>query len=327
MFLGSPIPSNADQEIVCEFADFFGRYSCGINDFEITDPLAAVRITGDHLPGRTNQNVIVLNIMRSNLSHFPNEFFRAFPNLEMVQISLGTFKTLNKFENCESLRELNIGSAELEFLPDNALTDCRYLQDVYFINNKIKNFDPRGFEHIERLYLSMNQLGNNLNFKGMVNLINLILDNNGITELTGHEFDGLLSLEFLGMAQNEISYIHPSTFQGLPSLWTINLGFNRITDISDGVFSSIRNLETIFLHDNQLTQLRSNIFEYSYNIQNLFFRNNLIEVIEKGVFDRLHNLQKVQFSDNKCINEDFSIWPPGQLSQILPSLEQCLPRD
>ncbi len=88
-----------------------------------------------------------------------------------------------------------------------------------------------------------------------LNLTELDLGFNWISEIDKNAFHGLSSLQTLVLFKNQMSTISNGTFTGLNNLQKLNLELNNLTQISAATFTGLTNLQILSLSYNQISQI------------------------------------------------------------------------
>lgn len=313
------------QEIECEFSDAFYRYTCIIKNASFSDETATIE--GQHVRGKTNRDVTMVEVLSSNLSHFPLEIFDAFPNIEYLYIEHSEIGRLDQLRNCEEFINFDLRYSNLNVFSANVFKNCPKLWTFVIVDNAITEFSTQGLEQVDNLILMWCRLTSVPNLNNLVNLKDINLNGNQITELTGREFSGLTRLTTINLADNRISLIHPSTFQNsLPNLAYIDLKNNQISEIFDGTFASIKNIYYVGLDGNNLRRLKWNLFQNSNKVRILVLNDNQIEVIDEGFFYGLTALESILLANNVCINKDFFLVNrPGSMDSLRSEIAMCVP--
>ncbi|XP_062395223.1 trophoblast glycoprotein-like [Sardina pilchardus] len=143
-------------------------------------------------------------------------------------------------------------------------------------------------------------------FQGLDNVTNLILSNNGITEIASHTFSSLTMLRSLDLNGNQLALIHPEAFMvpGSP-LEELNLSnslFNHtaltdlITALRWGGLGSLRRLD---LSANGLLLLPPGMFSPLPNLRQLRLDNNSLVAIYNGTFSGVELLEDLDLTGNR----------------------------
>ena len=172
----------------------------------------------------------------------------------------------------------------------------------------------------------------------------LILDHNGITDLSSHSFKGwlhllslrgnglkminrkcfhnLMDLQRLDLGQNKLKYIPSELFvinQDKDTLLDINLSYNAITSLSQSHFQVLKNLIHIDLSHNELDIIRKGTFFHLKKLEVISLNNNKLNHIEEGSFaENMNHLRHIDFSNNKLKS------PPAFLFYLSFTLETVL---
>lgn len=208
--------SAQEVELECQFlTTIFGEYACLISDAELSlaQREANVTVTGQHLAGRTNDDVDILAIYDSAVEFLPAILFTTFPNINEIDIEDAGLRELdqlpvlpnliiftlfgnnvstiwnNTFINvAESLLEIDLVLNNHEILEAEALTGLENLLFLLMFYNELPYPEPGTFDTlINLLYLDFDT--NNFGFIGEElfaenrNLIILFAERNGIDRI------------------------------------------------------------------------------------------------------------------------------------------------
>lgn len=112
------------------------------------------------------------------------------------------------------------------------------------------------FQNITKLSLKNNQITlkdhDKEILRGLINLTELYLNENVITELYNNSFSNLSKLVILDISNNCISRVHKAAFAGLNQLSVLNLSCNKITELDSDVFTALKSLTVLNLQYNIL---------------------------------------------------------------------------
>ncbi|XP_028672674.1 relaxin receptor 2 [Erpetoichthys calabaricus] len=148
------------------------------------------------------------------------------------------------------------------------------------------------------------------------NLVNLMLQNNGIVDISNQAFSGLENLKKLFLHHNQIEVLKPGVFKELKSLDWLILDNNRISTVHQKSFTGLQSLFFLSLlnnsvkslpresfceelprlnwldmEGNQIQYLRSKDFQECTIMTVLILRRNQIRGIERGVFSRMRLIE------------------------------------
>lgn len=139
-------------------------------------------------------------------------------------------------------------------------------------------------------------------YKGAVrdlpNLVDLILDNNGITTIMPGAFYNLSVLHLLRLKSNNLREIKQGVFNYL-NVVELNLMNNSISVIDAGAFDNMPRLAVITLDDNKIIKWSKDWFTNTPQINTLSFKNNLITIIPAKAF---HNIRGVHFVNGRNVS-------------------------
>jgi BTB/POZ domain/Leucine rich repeat len=129
------------MELICEFQFNEGDYECEIRKASITQPLTEIKaVLGDHQPGKTNADVIILSIQDTVVHYMPKGFSVIFPELKEIYIKNCQMKKILREDliGFEALEALHLDENQLTSLPDDLLTNMKKLKEISFENNEIE---------------------------------------------------------------------------------------------------------------------------------------------------------------------------------------------
>ncbi|XP_061633185.1 trophoblast glycoprotein-like [Phyllopteryx taeniolatus] len=161
-----------------------------------------------------------------------------------------------------------------------------YAKTVIITGNTIHKIGPDSFTELE-------------------NVSNVILSNNGMTEMASHSFSALINLCFLDLSGNQLSIIHPEALSiaGSP-LQELNLSrslynFTALTDLTTALrWGDLRGLLRLDLSGNHLARLPPGMFSHLLSLQQLFLRNNSMVAVYSGTFSGMNNLEVLDLTHN-----------------------------
>ncbi|XP_077384414.1 trophoblast glycoprotein-like [Festucalex cinctus] len=142
-------------------------------------------------------------------------------------------------------------------------------------------------------------------FTELANVSNVILRDNGMTEMASHSFSALINLRFLDLSGNQLSIIHPEALSipGSP-LQELNLSrslynFTALTDLTTALrWGDLRGLLRLDLSWNHLALLPPGMFSHLPSLQQLFLSNNSLVAVYSGTFSGVNNLKLLDLTRN-----------------------------
>lgn len=176
----------------CFFVIERGLYSCLLFGVVIPNDHTPYVIVGQHLPGRTDQDVQRIQITHSSIPMILTELFRRF------------FRVL----------DLEILSSGLTTIQGNAFVLAGSLRSITITGNPLRviwRFVFFGPQNLESLDLSSNQIDeieeNAIGGSFIIHLQSFILDNNNITTLPRNMLQSLITLRRFSIANNHLKSI------------------------------------------------------------------------------------------------------------------------
>lgn len=142
--------------------------------------------------------------------------------------------------------------------------------------------------------------------KNLPNLVDLILENNGILDIAPGAFYNLSKLYLMRLRNNNLQIIREGVFNALP-VSELNLVNNSISIIEQKAFDRMPKLSIVFLDYNRISHWNINWFTYSPQINTLSFKNNLITHLPSRSFGNIkgfHNVNGRNVSTNIYLSEN-----------------------
>lgn len=221
------VPSD-NNTIQCQFMmNVYNEYICVLENIEVLDELATVTITGEHLEGRTNDDVEVVEVRNSRTPFMIQEIFTTFPNID----ELGYFNS--GLQSIRFSRETRLSSVLLN------LNNINRIEDNTFANQP----------QLRYLRLSQNnirELGEDA-FVGLGNLYSLPMINNQISEILPRTFEPLASVTYLDLERNNLTRVG-DVFSAMPAVSSIYLEFNQINEISPNFVNRGNNARLTYIN-------------------------------------------------------------------------------
>ncbi len=131
----------------CTFSETGYGYFCNLaianiagNDFE--------EIGGEHLEGRTNEDVVVVQALFQNTRNIPTRICQQFPNIEDIFIQNSEVEIINEesFANCASLWHLSLDQNRIRTIPDNTFRNNPNFERFHAISSGINHIGASAFQ-------------------------------------------------------------------------------------------------------------------------------------------------------------------------------------
>ncbi|CAF0852874.1 unnamed protein product [Brachionus calyciflorus] len=198
---------------------------------------------------------------------------------------------LPKFINLDLIESLSIYNNKMRYLPSRPLT--------YFKN--ISNLTIEGCDNL----ISISPY----NFKGLDNLIELTIMNNGIERIYANAFNGLKNLKMLNLSENKIEKLDVCSFKGLENLETLYLEQNIFDKIKTNNFESLKKLQKLYLSINEIEELESGSFNGLENLKVLkMFMGSSKILAHTNAFAPLKNLEVLDIFDTNFSQIDLNFF-------------------
>lgn len=115
-------------------------YTCTIEEAAITEPETKITFLGNHLRGRSNDNVIMIVAENTTVHYLPRDLHKTFPNLRALVITNCDLKSISRKDlmGLENLEDLNIQKNKLRSLPSDLFTGMTKLKEISFRKNELE---------------------------------------------------------------------------------------------------------------------------------------------------------------------------------------------
>jgi Leucine-rich repeat (LRR) protein len=219
------------ETISCEyFVTEGGDYACLMS---INNPIGRDRfanVPGQHLAGRTNEDVAVIDIIFQNTRNIPSIICQQFPNVEYF-IAMGNnidVITPTSFASCRELEYLNLFNNHIVHIPPLAFVNNTNLGELELGSNRIETLHPLALEGtaLEYIDLALNRINEfDATWFEAVNGTLKFLDflANGISSLPQDAFRTIRNLETLVLANNPLRELPGNAFIALDFLQNLQL--------------------------------------------------------------------------------------------------------
>lgn len=143
--------------------EIFGRFISdkknGIYKFNVNRVITwstdyeLLRIVGDHVKGKENENVEALSFNKFKINQIPKNIDRFFPNLKKLTINNCAMKNISKndLSGLIHLKQLTLNGNLLTHLPNNLFENTTAIETVSLHSNRIEFIGPNTFESLKHL--------------------------------------------------------------------------------------------------------------------------------------------------------------------------------
>ena len=142
--------------IQCDFENKQGLYFCTVKDLVLGIPNVRVeKVKNDHLPGKSNNDVRFLMIIKQMMEFFPLDFGELFPNIENLVVDSTELKQIGSkdFTGMTNLKMMIIRMHKIETIERGAFDGCKNLEKLYMRFNEIESLPDGVFESLSKLKL------------------------------------------------------------------------------------------------------------------------------------------------------------------------------
>lgn len=283
----------------------------------------------DELPESNRLKLIMAQ--NNRLERLP-ESMRYMHKLENLHVQHNLIRTFDGiFKHARNLNEFHAFYNEIEYLRQDDFLECKMLEDIDFSVNHIKSLNS-SLLPLSRLYranISYNDIEVfSLNeIRGLVMLRHLMLNNNRIKRLTGHQENNIDQNSYLfelNLDHNELKSLD-GALMGLNSLRILSLSYNQLERILPEDFIGLAKLELLDLSHNQLLTLKEMERTFLPNLKILKAGYNNITRLEKDFHglpvlcqanltsNQISSISSELVSQTRCMNHNV----PGKLELYL----------
>ncbi|CAG5133115.1 unnamed protein product, partial [Candidula unifasciata] len=252
--------------------------------------------------GLTNLKQLWLDDNR--LDHIPVQAFRELTGLQALTLIKNQIENIpdHAFQNNTKLFQLRLANNEIKDIAEHALYGLTQLKYLQLQNNRIQTM-PSAFKHLVNLG-ELNLEGNRLteipqdSFQQKEKLTMLILSNNPITSVSDEAFVNLPSLQEL-----KLSEVHDMTkfpdLTGTMNLTVLQLDRANIRSIPKEICTNLKRLKTFNMANNELTSIDGQLFNGMDHLRDLTLSINYIHAIPEDAFIGLGALEYLNLAENQ----------------------------
>lgn len=270
----------------CKYMKFDQFEGCSIENFQISD-LQKDLAFEVKVDGISANDVKLVKFSSSNISFIPAILFESFRCLEIFTAIDIDIKRLEKIDNCENLKLLNLDKNLNIDLGERTLENCENLHTLMLnkVNFSLTNrFVFSGLSNLKELQLNDSSVENLKYFPSSLEVLKmshnkLIIDENF--------FEFLTNLKEFYIDHCDQSDLHKESLINLVSLEILDISKRNIQTLPK--FPS--NLKILICNDNKFTALNDQVFENVRNLTEIHMENNVINFISNDVFRSLRNLK------------------------------------
>jgi Leucine-rich repeat (LRR) protein len=225
--IGSSL-SHDDIALNCSFSfDVKNEYTCYLSSVVVLDRSANVTFTGDHLDGRTNEDVKSVAIILQNTPFVIPQIFESFPNIKRHEIFMAQLQDV-EMPGTSSLEELEVRMNNVSRIQNGAFRNVTQLRRLVMFMSYIEHIEEGAFE-------------------GLAELTELLFYGNRFTQLNPTTFDPLVSVKTIHLEFGWLDIIVDGLFATNKNLQTLSLNYNYIEKITPNFARTISETKVNFL--------------------------------------------------------------------------------
>lgn len=129
-------------------------YGCSVQNLKIKEgDENLVSVSKGHLKGKTNKDVLTLNIENATVHSLPKNIEKSFPNLKALRVAQAKLRTIGSddLKPFPQLVVLCLWANELKTLDGNLLVNNPNLEFINFGSNGIQHVGPNFFKPLKNL--------------------------------------------------------------------------------------------------------------------------------------------------------------------------------
>jgi Leucine-rich repeat (LRR) protein len=279
--------------------------------------LVSFNLNENELTGLTNgifsnlTSLIVLILDENNIVDLDSSQF-----MNQKQMKILTIK--NNYIERVDFEELTSSMSSLItlYMPNNNIqsiksgnSSCNQknkIQDLDIHANKIKEigiFSFSCFGSLTSLELSnqmLTDLPSSNIFYGLINFIDMSINNNSLTRICNNTFIHLGRLSSLDLASNRLEFLDYDAFQGLENLTRLKLSDNRLKLLRSNTFKPLKKLTRLDISANKLAIIEpGSFFGLENSLEILNIDSNRIQFLKNHFFNGLCQLSILNLKDNQ----------------------------
>uniref|UniRef100_A0A336LW85 CSON001803 protein n=1 Tax=Culicoides sonorensis TaxID=179676 RepID=A0A336LW85_CULSO len=225
----------------------------------------------------------------------------------------------------KQLQSLDIDSCKLRYVPALVFTGLSSLRSLVLrtrntewnLNLELHHDSFRGLTELKDLSLAENGLYEVPKevFCPMYSLKTLNLSRNHLNDVKSLLFSDWgkgpsapgkacnTGLETLDLSHNDINILPDNSFTALRSLTILNLQGNLLSEVADRSFVGLVSLQLLNMSNNKMIALPPELFQSTRKIRQIFLQNNSITVLAPGLLEGLDQLEVLDLSRNALSSE------------------------
>ncbi|CAG9798450.1 unnamed protein product [Chironomus riparius] len=235
------------EGLSCRYFEDISGYNCeliiqnpnGLNNF--------TEISGDHIDGKSDSDVKVVNVHRSITTNIPAIICEKFNNIQRASFESSGIERIDdySFAHCKNLTKLSIMYTMVKRIDRNAFKENLILESLIIDDAELSTMPNNIFSNASR------------------------------------------KLKFLSLQKNSFKILKAEWFQPLVKLEELRLDFNEIEEIPENAFSSIKNLRLLSMTYNKLKVLSAKSFGNLSKLNDYNFFNNHLNAIDENLLNSL----------------------------------------
>lgn len=227
-----------DYPVQCDFRNNYNGYACRLENLELMFPNVNIVFEGEHLDGRTDADVVEVEILDSMVTYIIPSMFTQFENLEFLDIYRTSLAYLQFPNVTNNLREIYIVGGMIDTIENSTFVNSPSLERLSIRESGIVEIEENAFEGLERLqFLSL--IGNHIRripqraLHDIPNAYWIDFERNNLTRVEASSFAESRNLTNLWLERNQIVDVEGTFTEAFRErIFLINLSGNLCTDRS-----------------------------------------------------------------------------------------------
>lgn len=236
----------------------------------------------------------------------------SFPKIDVLQLTCND--NSNSITN-HILDDSPVIQCDSARMPKNEIKEIRFNNCKV---NSIKNTYFEAYPNVESFIVESSDLKmiESDNFKNAINLNEIKIRFNGLTELRSFLFRFAPKISSVDFSHGTIARIDPFAFYNATQLSYLDLSHNKIDVLDKRIFTELPEIRTILLNNNIIQVIEPALFTSLKNLKKLHLNVNSIDEFDCQILSSLSNLTELDLSSDRLESFDTSCRSDGKMFKL-----------
>ena len=300
------------RDVQCNFIEDDRGYVCEMTRLKLHSENDRIRITGQQIEGKCNEDVRYLHIHSSESFIVPSEdIFTYLVNLVNLEMRGVSIRKIDPIINCVPLEKIILSENEINKLDAGVFVECNNLEILDLSKNSISKIHVNAFGSLtalKELDLSFNRIDKltRKTIKPMKNLKKLSLHHNKLAEINYDTFNDMFYLTELDLSENPLTRLDFRTFDFTIHIEILKLSSTEVKKFHPFTFKNLRRIRYLDISNTSVRYMNNDMLSTNTELVELHMDNCGTRAIGRQFFDKLNKLTAVHANKNKCIDGVFS---------------------